>query len=92
MKRNKLPTGEALRDRAEALGVVITVDDPNESSGAYAIFRSPVSEFELQKRVLEAERHFQTLRMGLVAIIAAVASVLSAITALIAVYLHWRFQ
>ena len=90
MKKQKLPTGEALRARAEELGVVITVDDANESSGAYAMFRATVSESELQKRVVEAERHFQTQRMGLIAIVAATASVVSALTALAAVYLRYR--
>jgi hypothetical protein len=48
MTKNKLPTAEALRARAEALGVVSTIDDPTESSGTYAMFRVAVSESELQ--------------------------------------------
>ena len=85
--KNALPTGEALRKRAEILGVVITKDDPNEPSGAYEMFRAMVSDAELQRRVIEAERHLQAQRMWVIAVIAAVASVLSALAAWCAVYM-----
>ncbi|BCT68807.1 MULTISPECIES: hypothetical protein [unclassified Nitrosospira] len=86
--KNALPTGEALRKRAETLGVVITKDDPNESSGAYEVFRARVSDAELQRRVIEAERHLQAQKMWVMAIIAAGASVVSALAAWCAVYMR----
>ena len=85
--RKALPTGEALRKRAEELGVVITKDDPNEPVGAYKMFRAVVSEAELQRRVIDAERHLQAQRMWIIAVIAATSSVVSAIAAWCAVYL-----
>ena len=84
---NPLPTGEALRKRAEKLGVVITKDDPTEPSGVYEIFRAVVSEAELQRRVIEAERHIYSQRMWIIAVIAATASAVSALAAWCAVYL-----
>lgn len=91
MPMQKLLTGEALRTHAVKLGVVLTIDDPNESKGSYEMFRAVISESELQKRVLEAERHIQAQRMGWVAIVASGASVVSAITALLAVYFRYHF-
>ena len=85
--KNALLTGEALRRRAEMLGVVMTKDDPVEPSGSYEMFRAVVSEAELQRRVIEAERHLQAQRMWVIAVIAAVASVLSALAAWCAVYI-----
>jgi hypothetical protein len=86
--RKSLPTGEALRKRAEELGVVITKDDPNEPSGVYEIFRAVVSEAEVQRRVIDAERHLQAQRMWVIAVIAAIASIVSALAAWCAVYLN----
>lgn len=82
-----LPTGENLRKRAEELGIVITIDDPNEPSGVYSMFRPVASEAELQRRVIEAERHIQAQRMWIIAVIAAVASVISALAAWCAIFL-----
>jgi hypothetical protein len=68
--------------------VIITIDDPNESSGTYKMFRPRVSDAELQRRVIEAERHLQAQKMWVIAVIAAGASVVSALTALCAVYMR----
>ena len=84
--KKALPTGEALRKRADELGVVITKDDPNEPSGAYEMFRGMVSEAEVQRRVIDAERHLQSQRMWIISVVAAVASVISALAAWCAVY------
>ncbi|MFA5372481.1 MAG: hypothetical protein WC298_10980 [Sideroxydans sp.] len=80
-----LPTGAALRKRAEKLGVVIYQDDSNEPHGVNEIFRAVVSEAELQRRVVEAEQHLLSKRLWVISVIASVASVLSAAAAWCAV-------
>ena len=77
----------ALQERAEQLGVVVTTDNPNESHGAYEIFRQRISEAELQSRVMEAERHVLARRAWFVTVIAAIASAISALAAWTAVYI-----
>ena len=85
--KKPLPTGDALRELAQELGVVITIDDPTEPSGDYKMFRAVISESEIQRRVIDAQRLFQAERMWLIAVIAAVTSVISAIAAWCAVFL-----
>ena len=85
--KNALLTGEALKMRADELGVVRVIDDPNEPTGDYTMFRAAVSEAELQRRVIDAERYLQGQRMWLVAVISSTASIVSALAAWFAVYL-----
>jgi hypothetical protein len=77
----KLPEGDQLKQRARELGVDITGELRTQSSSG----RAPASDFELQKRVMEAERGIRESRLWILAVISAIASVLSAIAALIAV-------
>ncbi len=80
MKR--LLEGNALEQRAKQLGVDITGDTfIGTSSGV----RSRASDYELQHRVIEAERSLRESRMWLLALISAIASVASAAAALLAV-------
>ena len=74
--------GEALEARARELGVDIEGElRPQSSSG-----RSPrAPDYELQRRVLEAERAGRESKLWILAVVSAVASVLSAPAALIAV-------
>ena len=78
-----LLTGSVLESRARELGVDIEGDPRvNSSSG-----RAPrASDYELQRRVLEAERGIRESRLWALAVISAIASVLSAATAMIAVW------
>ena len=87
--KKALLTGEELRERAEELGVIITIDDSNEASGDYKMFRAVASDVEIQRRVVDAERYLQTQRIWIVAVISASASVISAFAAWCAVYLKY---
>ncbi|MBZ0150311.1 MAG: hypothetical protein IT456_19810 [Planctomycetes bacterium] len=74
--------GEALEKRARALGVDVEGDPRTQSSSG----RAPrASDYELQRRVQEAERSLRESRLWVLAIISAAASVLSAVAAIIAV-------
>jgi hypothetical protein len=78
----KLLEGNQLEQRARELGVDITGELHTQSSSG----RAPrASDFELQQRVMEAERGIRESRLWIFAVISAIASVLSAIAALIAV-------
>lgn len=78
-----LLTGVALESRARKLGVDIEGDPRTYSSSG----RAPrASDYELQRRVLEAERGVRESRLWILAVISAVASVLSAAAAMIAVW------
>ena len=78
-----LLTGKALESRAQALGVDIEGDPRTHSSSG----RAPrASDYELQRRVLEAERGIRESRLWILAVISAIASVLSAAAAMIAVW------
>ena len=78
----QLLTGNELEQCARALGVNIEGDLITQSSLGHAK-RAP--DYELQRRVIEAERAMRESRLWLLAIIAAIASVASAIAAIIAV-------
>ena len=79
-----LLTGAALENRARELGIDVEGDLRTQSSSG----RAPrASDYELQRRVLEAERGIRESRLWLLAVISAIASVLSAAAAMIAV---WR--
>ena len=78
-----LLTGAALESRARELGVDIEGDPRTHSSSG----RAPrASDYELQRRVLEAERGIRESRLWILAVISAIASVLSAAAAMIAVW------
>ena len=79
---NKLLQGEALEKRAIELGVDIHGFPKNRSTSGST---GKADNNELQRRVLDAERHNREQRLWLIAVISAVASVVSAITALVAV-------
>ena len=74
--------GEDLEKRAPQLGVDILGDARTQSSSGRAP-RAP--DYELQRRVLEAERSARESRLWVLAVVSAVASVLSAAAAVIAV-------
>lgn len=77
-KARKLPRGQALRKRAEDLGVsVFGVGGPFSENG--------YNEAALQQRVMEAERALREKRIWIFALLSACASVASAIAAIIAV-------
>jgi hypothetical protein len=78
----KLLEGDQLEQRARELGVDIAGELRTQSSSGRA---SRASDFELQQRVLEAERGIRESRLWILALVSAIASVLSAITAIIAV-------
>jgi hypothetical protein len=78
----KLLDGKALEQRAQELGVDIMGDPITQSS----VGRAPrAPDWELQRRVIEAERSLRESRLWILALVSAVASLASAISALIAV-------
>ena len=78
-----LLTGKALETRARELGVDIEGDPRAHNSSG----RAPrASDYELQRRVLEAERGIRESRLWFLAVISAIAAVLSAAAAMIAVW------
>lgn len=84
MNAKSLPTGEALQTRAKDLGVILTGEQYVTIPGTGSI-SLPVSEYELQRRVMEAERHLREYRLLLIAVISATASAISAVGAWLAV-------
>jgi hypothetical protein len=78
----KLLEVDRLERRARELGIDIEGELRTQSSSGRAP-RAP--DYELQRRVTEAERSVRESRLWILAIISAVASVASAIVALIAV-------
>ena len=78
---SKLSQGKELEKRCIELGVNIEGPPRTQSSSG----NSPrASDFELQRRLLEAERSARESRLWLLALISAIASALSAAVALIA--------
>lgn len=78
-----LPTGEALQTRAKKLGVITTGDEYINVPGTGTV-PLRVSDYELQRRVIDAERHRREHRLWMVALFSAAASVISAIAAWVA--------
>ncbi len=77
----KLLQGDELERRCIELGVNIEGPPRTQSSSGV----SPrASDFELQRRLLEAERSNRESRLWLLALISAIASAFSAIVALVA--------
>ena len=75
----KLLQGKELTDRAIKLGVDINGPLIKPDGGGR------VDDHELQRRVIEVERHIRESRLWLIAVISAGASIVSAITAFVAV-------
>ena len=78
LKREILLSGDKLKARALELGVSTTKDKAAHDN---------VSDAELQRRVLEAERSIRENRLWIVALLSALASIISAIAAWRAVLL-----
>jgi hypothetical protein len=76
----KLPQGKKLIKRAKELGIDIQGEPIYKSASGR---RKIADEYELQCRVIEAERSIRESRLWLIALIAAIASVISAVGALI---------
>lgn len=79
-----LPTGEALQTRAKELGVILAGEQCVNIPGTGTVPLA-VSEYELQRRVIEAERHLREHRLWMLAAISAAASAISAVGAWLAV-------
>lgn len=84
MGTKKLLTGDALLARAKDLGVVTSGDNIINIPGEGTV-PLPVSEYELQRRVLEVERHVREHSLWLVALISSAASAISAAAAWLAI-------
>jgi hypothetical protein len=80
----RLLDGDALMQRAAELGVNI---ESGEMINVAGRGMAPIQahEHEIQRRVLEAERHLRDSRLWIVALVSAVASVVSAIAAWVAI-------
>lgn len=74
--------GEALEKRAKELGCDIQGELIYQSASGRS---KRASDYELQRRIIEAERSNRESKLWTVAVISAIASVISAITAIIAV-------
>ena len=78
----KLPKGKALEKRCKELGIECSgLEIRQKDSGEHAL----VYEFELQRKVIEAERSIREHRLWIIAPVSAIASVVSAVVALVAV-------
>jgi len=80
----RLLEGDALKRRAAELGVSIASGEIMNVGGQGSV-SIPAHEHEIQRRVLEAERHLREHRLWIVALISAVASVVSAVAAWVAI-------
>lgn len=79
----KLLRGKDLFDKAIELGVDTSGDYIYKSS----MGRHDADEYELQRRVIEAERSIRESKLWIVALVSAISSVISAITTLVAILL-----
>ena len=79
--------GDELEQHARELGVDIQGDLINQSSSGR---HKRASDYELQRRVIEAERSIRESRLWKLALISAIASVASAAAALLAVLSKFR--
>lgn len=84
--KSKILSGHELIDQANKLGVSIYRDDANVPIGTKPIIAPIVSEFEIQRRVMEAERHIREHRLWIVAVISGVIALISAIAAWASVF------
>ena len=79
----KILEGDALEQRAREIGVDTQGGPITQSiSGRH----TRADDYELQKRVLEAEKSIRESRLWLIALVSAIASVVSALTALLVVF------
>jgi hypothetical protein len=81
----KILEGEELERRARELGV-----DIYDYTVGSLLRRKRVPDYELQRRVIEAERSIRESRLWQLALISAIASVASAAAALLAVLSKFR--
>jgi len=82
----KMLEGDALEQQARQLGVDVQGELITQSSSGR---HKRASDYELQRRVIEAKRSFRESRLWKLALISAIASVASALAALLAVlYKH----
>ncbi|OQW69222.1 MAG: hypothetical protein BVN34_06970 [Proteobacteria bacterium ST_bin12] len=80
-----LLTGHELVERAAQLGVSIYRDDANVPIGTNPIMAPVVSEYEIQRRVIEAERHISEHKLWIIAVISTAIALISAFAAWAAV-------
>lgn len=78
--KKRLLEGDALMQRARELGVSTESDGMVNVPGQGSV-PTTAAEYEIQRRVLEAERHIREHRLWIVAFVSATASVVSAIAA-----------
>lgn len=78
----KILEGDALEQRARQLGIDIQGEPITQSSSGR---QRRASDYELQRRVIEAERAIRESKLWKLALISAIASVTSAAVALLAV-------
>jgi hypothetical protein len=80
----RILTGEALLARAKELGIS-TRSGAHKTVSGIPIAEIPLTEYELQARVREAEGHLRESRLWIVALVSALASLASALAAWFAV-------
>jgi hypothetical protein len=76
--------GNKLEQRCRELGINIQGSPRTQSSSGD---NPRASDYELQRRLIEAERSIRENRTWIVALLSAIASVVSAITALVALHI-----
>jgi hypothetical protein len=84
--KKQLLTGHELIEKAKELGVYIYQDYANVPIGTNPIMAPIVSEYEIQRRVIEAEKHIREHRLWVVSVISAIIAITSAIGAWAAVF------
>ena len=80
---NKLLTGKALRKQAEALGVSIETSGSVNVPGLGTVTQV-ADDYEIQHRVIEAQRHVREHKLWMFAFISAIVSLVSALAAWVA--------
>lgn len=80
-----LPTGDPLHKRARVLGVITDSDESVVIPGQGNV-PLQASDYEIQRRVIEAEKHLREHRLWIVALVSAIASAISAAAAWYAIY------
>ena len=85
--KKPLLEGKALIERAERLGVSIGSGESHNSLRGGAEFQA--AEYQIQQRVLEAERHLRESQLWRIAFASAIASIVSAVAAAVSAYFAW---
>jgi len=80
-----IPSGHARIGRAKQLGVSIHAHDAHVPIGAKPIIVPVAPEYEIQSRVMQAEKHLREHRLWVVALISAITALVSALAAWTAV-------